>query len=229
MTSLPRGARLSGRFVSLEPVVEADLAELAAILAEPAVYASGYVMRHRPASPEEALAMAREQYLDPPPCDGQGRGRVAYAVRLMEGSGRGPAGAVVGTTSLGEAFVSHERLHLGWTMYHPAVWGTVVNPDTKYLLLRHCFEDLGYGRVKIQTDARNARSAAAIEKLGATREGVLRRHTRREDGTFRDTVVFSVTVDDWPRVRDGLLARLADMGTAPSSATLTGRFLSPRP
>lgn len=93
-------------------------------------------------------------------------------------------------------------------MYDPRVWGTAVNPETKYLLLRHCFEDLGYGRVKLQTDALNTRSAAAIARLGATREGVLRRHTRRQDGTFRDTVVFSVTVDDWPRVRDGLLARL---------------------
>ena len=80
--------------------------------------------------------------------------------------------------------------------------------ETKYLLLRHSFEDLGYGRVKIQTDALNARSIAAIERLGATREGVLRRHTRREDGSFRDTVVFSVIADDWPDVRDQLLARI---------------------
>ena len=78
-----------------------------------------------------------------------------------------------------------------------------------YLLLRHCFEDLGLGRVKIQTDAINTRSAAAIGRLGATREGVLRRHSRREDGSFRDTVVFSVIDTDWPRVRDHLLARLA--------------------
>ena len=62
--------------------------------------------------------------------------------------------------------------------------------------------------MKLQTDAVNTRSQAAITKLGATREGVLRRHLRREDGSFRDTVVFSVTIDDWPRVRDGLLARI---------------------
>jgi N-acetyltransferase len=62
--------------------------------------------------------------------------------------------------------------------------------------------------VKIQTDALNTRSQAAIARLGARREGVLRRHTRREDGTFRDTVVFSVLRDEWPAVRDGLEARL---------------------
>ncbi|PZQ43154.1 MAG: N-acetyltransferase, partial [Phenylobacterium zucineum] len=112
------------------------------------------------------------------------------------------------TTSLGEAFLTHERVHLGWTMYHPRVWGTVVNPEAKYLLLRHCFADLGYGRVKLQTDALNVRSMAAIASLGARREGVLQRHLRREDGSFRDTVVFSVLVDEWPAVSERLLARI---------------------
>lgn len=208
MPTLPQGSWLSGRFVRLGPVVEADLPALAGILAEPAVYGQGYVMHHRPTSADEALDMARLRYLDPPACDGEGRGRVAYAVRLLEDSPLGAAGEVVGTTSLGEAYLAHERLHLGWTLYHPRVWGTPVNPETKYLLLRHCFEDLGYGRVKIQTDALNSRSVAAIAGLGATREGVLRRHTRREDGSFRDTVVFSVLADDWPAVSERLLARL---------------------
>ncbi|MGC4154407.1 MAG: GNAT family protein [Propionicimonas sp.] len=119
----------------------------------------------------------------------------------------------MGTTSLGEAVLLHERVHLGWTLYHPRVWGSMVNPEAKFLLLRHCFEELGFGRVKIQTDAINLRSAAAIERLGATHEGVLRRHSRREDGSFRDTVVFSVIDGDWPRVRDGLLARVESAGT----------------
>jgi RimJ/RimL family protein N-acetyltransferase len=210
---LPEGVPLAGRWVALKPVVEADLPALAAILVEPAVYASGYVMHHRPGSIDEALAMARERYLDPPACDGEGRGRVVYAVSLAADSALGgAAGTLVGTTSLGEVYLGHQRAHLGWTMYHPVVWGTAVNPETKYLLLRHCFEDLGYGRVKIQTDALNTRSAAAIAKLGAVREGVLRRHLRREDGSFRDTVVFAVTAQDWPRVRDGLQARLSAIG-----------------
>ena len=208
MPVLPQGSELSGRFVRLGPVVEADLPALAAILQEPAVYASGYVMHHRPTSPDEALQMARVRYLDAPACDGEGRGRVVYAVRLLADSPLGARGEVVGTTSLGEAFLTHERVHLGWTMYHPRVWGTVVNPETKYLLLRHCFADLGYGRVKLQTDALNVRSMAAIASLGARREGVLRRHLRREDGSFRDTVVFSVLVDEWPAVSERLLARI---------------------
>jgi len=102
-------------------------------------------------------------------------------------------------------------VHLGATLYGRRWWGTAVNPESKLLLLTHCFDDCGFGRVKIQTDARNVHSQAAIAKLGAQREGVLRRHMRREDGTFRDTVVYSILADEWPDVRAGLRARLATL------------------
>lgn len=125
-----------------------------------------------------------------------------YTVRLLTD------GRVVGTTSLGDTVLAHERTHLGWTAYQPDVWGGVVNPECKLLLLTHAFDECGFGRVKIQTDLVNLRSQAAIAKLGATREGVLRRHMVRPDGTTRDTVVFGITVDDWPRVRAGLLGRV---------------------
>jgi RimJ/RimL family protein N-acetyltransferase len=120
-----------------------------------------------------------------------------------------PAGTLVGTSSLGDFDSSRESAHLGWTMYDPRVWSTYVNPEAKLLLLTHAFEDLGYGRVKIQTDLLNTRSQAAIAKLGAVREGVLRREVPREDGTWRDTVVFAITIDDWPKVKQGLEARIA--------------------
>ena len=128
-----------------------------------------------------------------------------YTVRLVTGD---TAGRVVGTTSLGDVDLTHERVHLGWTAYAADVWSTVVNPECKLLLMQHAFEHCGFGRVKIQTDLINTRSQAAIAKLGATREGVLRRHMRRADGSWRDTVVFAVTIDDWPRVRAGLVARV---------------------
>jgi RimJ/RimL family protein N-acetyltransferase len=88
-----------------------------------------------------------------------------------------------------------------------------VNAEAKLLLLGHCFDDCGYGRVKIQTDRRNNRSQAAIAKLGARREGVLRRHMKREDGTFRDTVVFSVLAGEWPDVQARLRERVARTGS----------------
>jgi RimJ/RimL family protein N-acetyltransferase len=118
-------------------------------------------------------------------------------------------GTVVGTTSLGDVDLHNESVHLGWTAYAPSVWGTAVNPATKLLMLQHAFEDCGFGRVKIQTGSTNARSQAAIAKLGATREGVLRRHKRLPDGSFRDTVVFSILADEWPDVRKRLQERIS--------------------
>jgi N-acetyltransferase len=117
-------------------------------------------------------------------------------------------GALIGTSALMEAHLVTESIHLGSTLYGRRWWGSRVNPETKLLLLAHWFEDCGFGRVKVQTDLRNTRSQEAITRLGAHREGVLRREQRREDGTFRDTVVFSVLVDEWPAVKAGLRARL---------------------
>ena len=75
--------------------------------------------------------------------------------------------------------------------------------------MTHAFEDCGFGRVKIQTNQLKTRSQAAIAKLGAVREGVALREKRREDGTWRDSVVFSVIVDEWPAVKEGLLKRIS--------------------
>ena len=138
-------------------------------------------------------------------------GRTAYVIRLLHDGELGAAGTVVGTSSLGDVDLVNERVHLGWTAYGPRWWGTVVNPEAKLLLLRHAFVDCGFGRVKIQTDRLNDRSQAAIAKLGATREGVLRRHLRRADGTLRDTVVFSILAEEWPGVEEGLRARIRSL------------------
>jgi RimJ/RimL family protein N-acetyltransferase len=201
-------AVLTGPHLRLGPLIDADAAELGAILQAPEVYAHGYVMHHRP-TPDEAAAMATERIIHATPPNGLGHGRTPYAVRLAVDLGALPAGTLVGTSSLGDFDTSRESAHLGWTMYDPRVWSTYVNPETKLLLLTHAFEILGYGRVKIQTDLLNTRSQAAIAKLGAVREGVLRREVPREDGTWRDTVVFAITVDDWPKVKQGLEARIA--------------------
>jgi RimJ/RimL family protein N-acetyltransferase len=99
-------------------------------------------------------------------------------------------------------------VHLGWTAYGPRWWGTAVNPACKLALLSHAFDDCGFGRVKLQTDLINTRSQAAMLKLGATREGVVRRDIRRADGSWRDSVLFSILVDEWPAVRAGLQARV---------------------
>jgi len=116
-------------------------------------------------------------------------------------------GAVVGTTSFLEVSPVDARLEIGFTIYAPEAWATEVNPACKFLLMSWAF-DHGFGRVQLKTDIRNARSQQAIARLGATCEGVLRRYQRRQDGSVRDTVVFSVAADEWPDVRAGLVARL---------------------
>jgi RimJ/RimL family protein N-acetyltransferase len=201
-------SHLTGPHLVLDPLVKADAAELGRVLMQPELYAHGYVMHHRPLDADDALAMARG-FVHASVPTGSGQGRTPYAIRLGVDTDIAPAGTFVGTSSLGDFHTERESAHLGWTLYDSRFWSTFVNPEAKLLLLTHAFEDLGYGRVKIQTDLLNTRSQAAIAKLGATREGVLRRHVPREDGTFRDTVVFSITIEDWPRVKEGLQARIS--------------------
>lgn len=129
-------------------------------------------------------------------------GGPCYAVRRVADA------RVVGSSSLHDLVPDHRRVELGSTFFHPDARGGVVNPASKRLLLQQAF-DSGIVRVEIITDAINARSQAAIAKLGAVREGVLRRHKTTWTGRVRDTVMFSITDMDWPGVRDRLDARLA--------------------
>jgi N-acetyltransferase len=209
LTTLPTGQPLAGRWVRLDLLSETDIGEMYPILSDPAVYAQGYVMHRRPTSAADARDLARSVFLAAQgKADGAGGGRTTYAIRLVRDGALGPGGTLVGTSSLSEADLRNESIHLGSTLYGSRWWGTQVNPESKLLLMTHCFDDCGYGRVKIQTDLLNTRSQAAIAKLGARREGVIRRHIKREDGTFRDSVVYSVLKDEWPGVRAGLAARL---------------------
>lgn len=202
-------SRSWGGTCALTLLTEADLDELHPVLADPGIYAHGYVMHRRPSSAEDARDLARARFLTSQgPVDGRGGGRTAYAVRLVADGELGQAGTLVGTSALLEAHLHNESIHLGSTLYGRRWWGTSVNPEAKLLMLAHCFQTCGYGRVKIQTDALNTRSQAAISKLGATRDGVLRRDLKREDGSFRDTVVFSILRTEWPTVRARLEARL---------------------
>jgi N-acetyltransferase len=117
-------------------------------------------------------------------------------------------GAVVGCTRYGAIEPQHRRLEIGWTWIEPPFQRTPINTHAKWLLLRHAFEELGAHRVELKTDALNARSRAAILRLGAKEEGVLRKHVITASGRIRDTVYYSILDTEWPEVRAGLLARL---------------------
>lgn len=110
-------------------------------------------------------------------------------------------GQLAGSTRYGDIRAAHAGLEIGWTWLHPRYMGTGINRRMKLLLLAHAFKTLDMQRVQLKTDNLNTRSQRAIEKIGAVREGVLRKHQRRQDGTLRDTVMFSITADEWPEVR----------------------------
>lgn len=102
-------------------------------------------------------------------------------------------------------------LDIGGAYYHPAVRGMAVNPEARRMLMAHAF-DHGMRRVAFKVDAVNARSRAAVPKLGAVQEGIPRADTLTWTSRMRDTVVFSVLAEEWPAVRDRLDARLAAFG-----------------
>jgi RimJ/RimL family protein N-acetyltransferase len=122
----------------------------------------------------------------------------------------GPSGHVIGRTTYMDIRAPDRGLEIGRTWITRAHQGTAVNPEMKYLLLRHAFEALAPAAIRVQftTGGTNAHSQRAIAKLGAVREGVLRKLRILPDGTERDTVYYSIINDEWPRVKASLEARL---------------------
>lgn len=182
------GTVLRGAHVTLARSTPQDAYALFRVLNDDVVWTH---VRGRPQTAEE---LARTI------ADATAVGRYPWTVR------QGPH--IVGTTSFLDVSPVDAHLEIGATVYARPVWGTAVNPECKLLLLAWAFEH-GFGRVQLKTDVRNARSQQAIARLGAQYEGVLRRHQRRPDGSIRDTVVFSITAEDWPAVHAGLRQRLA--------------------
>ncbi|MBA3929771.1 MAG: GNAT family N-acetyltransferase [Xanthomonas sp.] len=118
-------------------------------------------------------------------------------------------GRVVGSTRYYGLEADVPKLSIGYTWYAPDVQRTGINTETKLLLLTHAFETLGCISVVFETSWFNQRSRAAIARLGAKQDGVLRNHKRHADGSPRDTVVFSIIDSEWPAVKRNLQARLA--------------------
>lgn len=118
-------------------------------------------------------------------------------------------GRVAGSTSFLAIERAHRRVEIGATWLAPPWQRSPLNTEAKYLMLRHAFEAARMNRVELKTDARNARSRAAIARIGAMEEGTFRRHMVMPDGALRDTVWFSVIAEEWPEVKKRLEERLA--------------------
>lgn len=98
--------------------------------------------------------------------------------------------------------LADERVDIGWNWLDRSLWGTSAHLETHFILLHHAFEDLGFGRVQWQLDDLDQASQNAVSRIGGIREGVLRRHFRRVDGSWCDTVYYSLVATEWPAVRD---------------------------
>lgn len=128
-------------------------------------------------------------------------GRIAFAAISCNGE-------FLGSSSFFDVREEHLDIEIGHTWISKAFQGTFVNPEMKFLMLRHAFEDLGAIRVQLKTDARNKQSQAAMRKLGLTFEGVLRNHIVMPDGFIRDTMMFSAIDTEWPVMKAKLIERL---------------------
>jgi RimJ/RimL family protein N-acetyltransferase len=130
--------------------------------------------------------------------------RLPYAIRRLSD------GRVVGTSTYFMASAKHGGVEIGATFLRPDVRASAINPEAKLLMLSHAF-DSGAVRVQFKVDMRNERSQAAVAKLGAVKEGILRREARTWTGHIRDTVVFSILDSEWPAVKFRLEQRLAKL------------------
>lgn len=194
---VPHDAVLRGEHVTLSVTTVDDAPELFKALDFDAVWAH---VRGRPTDVAGMTELLARGMADPTWC--------RWTLRTNHALGRFAAGSVIGSSSYLDTAVTDARTEIGFTVYTPDSWATAINPETKLLLLTYAFETLNFGRVQLKTDIRNVRSQQAIARLGAQYEGVLRRYQRRTDGTVRDTVLFSITSEDWPTVKDRLTTRL---------------------
>lgn len=183
----PRPVTLTGAHVRLEPLTVAHVAALAAVGLDPAIW--------RWTLERVRSADDMRSYVDRALAAQAAGTALPFAV-IDPSSGR-----AIGSTRYANIAVEHGRLEIGWTWYAPAWQRTAVNTEAKLLLLAHAFEALACERVEFKTDALNARSRAALRRIGAREEGTLRGHMATAAGRRRDTVYYAILRAEWPAVR----------------------------
>jgi RimJ/RimL family protein N-acetyltransferase len=186
---------LTGRHVQLEPLSTAHIAGLQEAVRSGELWKLRVTRVASPEAMEAAVAEALAL---------QAAGQALPFATVERAGGR-----VVGATRFGSLRPADKSVEIGWTWIGAAWQRTAVNTEAKYLMLCHAFEVWRCNRVELKTDALNTQSRRAIERLGASQEGVLRRHMVMPDGRIRDTVYFSIIAEEWPSVKTRLEARLA--------------------
>lgn len=189
---------LEGPTLRLEPLTPAHLDGLCEAGLDPELWRLTVSRVAERADMERYLGVALDEQ----------RRRVALPFATVERAG----GRVIGSTRFGNAAPEHRRVEIGWTWLGRLWQRTGANTEAKYLMLRHAFEAWDCLRVEFKTSTRNDRSRAALLRIGAQQEGILRRHIVNEDGSLRDSVYFSIISDEWPDVKRRLAERLAAYG-----------------
>jgi N-acetyltransferase len=186
---------LKGRWLTLEPIDMHHAPGLFETMRDEEV--CRYLAWPPPRVLDETRTLIREAH------EAMGRGQTIVYAQVWNATGR-----AVGSTRLIDVRPADRQVEIGSTFLAREYWRTPANTESKYLFLRYCFETLGCVRVALKTDGRNVRSQEAIARLGAVREGTLRRHMNIR-GYQRDTVYFSILDDEWPAIRTRLEAGLS--------------------
>lgn len=186
---------LEGHGVRLEPLATEHCDGLAAAASDGRLWELWYTSVP---APEETAG-----YIDRALAGQLAGDMLPWAVRELAG------GAIVGSTRYHDIVAAADRVEIGWTWYAAAWQRSHVNTACKLLLFTHAFEQLGCQVVGLRTDNFNFASQRAIEALGAKKDGVIRHHWARRDGSVRDSVLYSLLAGEWPDVRKHLAARLA--------------------
>jgi N-acetyltransferase len=196
-----RPVTLEGHSVRLDPLAREHHDGLAAAAADGKLWELWFTSVPEPQQTREyidhALAGQREGHMLP------------WVVR------EAASGTIIGSTRYHDIVASIDRVEIGYTWYAQRSQRSHVNTSCKLLLLGHAFDTLGCRVVGLRTDNFNLTSQRAIEALGAKKDGVIRHHAPRRDGTVRDTVIYSILATEWPDVKRHLMLRLSRHGDAP--------------
>ena len=185
---------LEGRHISLEPLAERHARDIFEAMQDEDV--CRYLSWPPPKALDETLALIRQAE------DLTARRESVVFAQIWKATGR-----AIGSTRLLDVRPNDRQVEIGATFLAREYWRTPANTESKFLFLRYCFEALGCIRVALKTDGRNIRSQEAITRLGAVREGTLRKHMNVR-GYQRDTVYFSILDTEWPAIKTRLEARL---------------------
>jgi RimJ/RimL family protein N-acetyltransferase len=185
---------LEGRLVRLEPLALSHLERLCAVGLDPELWR---LTVSKVATPDDM-----RRYVEAA-LEARREGTALPFATIWRATGQ-----VIGSTRFANAALEHRRVEIGWTWLGRPWQRSGANAEAKYLMLRHAFEKWDLVRVELKTSALNHQSRGAMRKLGAVEEGILRRHMINEDGSPRDSVFYSILVDEWPEVKAGLEERL---------------------